>query len=119
MDIFERLYQHLAHDEAVDDLQSLFEQDLAELAPEPQALRGAVVARPNAREQMLAMAARYGLNEEEIAAEHWQEMDILTACQNCKSAYPCQRFLNGEATSFTPSDCPNAETYGNLARARR
>ncbi|MEL7117274.1 MAG: hypothetical protein AAGP08_17110 [Pseudomonadota bacterium] len=119
MGIFEKLSEYLARERNLAEVQSMTERDLADLALELQALREAILARPKVREQMLEMAARFGLTEDDITHTHWREMDILNACQNCGDAKQCRRFLNGKSTNFIPKDCPNASAYGEIVAEKR
>ena len=115
MGIFEKLSDYLAKERNLAELGSLVEQDLAELASDPNELRQAILARPRVREQMLAMAERFGLTEEDVTQPHWREMEVLHVCQNCASSKQCNRFLNGKSTEFRAMDCPNALTYAEVS----
>ena len=72
-------------------------------------------ARPGVREQMLRMAARYGLSERDVNDTRWAAVDIARTCARCGSANVCLRYLDGKPTTFVDSDCPNAAIYAELS----
>lgn len=115
MGIFEKLSDYLARERDLAELESLVETDLADLALDPVELRRAVLARPRVREQMMAMAQRFGLTDDDITHLHWREMECLNTCQNCGESKQCARFLNGKSTEFGAFDCPNSSAYAEIA----
>ena len=74
-------------------------------------------ARPEVQSQYEAMARLFGLMPEDISANRWQQLDVTLACTKCKKSTACARFLAGQG-DFLVADCPNAETYGDLAEGK-
>lgn len=71
-------------------------------------------ARPETRQQLEAMARRFGLEPKDIGADRWQALDISLNCAKCGKAGACANFLTDRGT-FDLGDCPNSGTYAELA----
>ena len=89
-------------------------RDLGLTRSEPNILR---FARPEMRQQLEAMARRFGLQPEDLSEDRWQSLDISLACARCKKARSCANFL-AEKGDFEIGDCPNSETYAEMAEAK-
>ncbi|KMW59192.1 hypothetical protein AIOL_004173 [Candidatus Rhodobacter oscarellae] len=118
MGIFEKLATYLAQRRELGELDAMADTELSDLALEPHALRQTILARPQLRRQVLGMAEKFGLTDEDISHPHWREMEILERCQNCDRPRACRWYLSGRATEFGPQHCPNAATYGEIAREK-
>lgn len=87
-----------------------------DLALAPSELSSLVQARPETRNQLESMAQQYGVTPEEIDEDRWRALEIVQACQSCKSKKGCAQYLAGRNTSFMPEEsCPNSEHYLELA----
>ena len=115
MTLFEKLSDYLRKERDLAELGKIEPHVLTDLAMDPAALRHAILSRPRVRAQMTQMAARFGLTEADITTPHWREMDLLNACQNCRGAKQCARFLDGKSTKFGVRDCPNGASYTEIA----
>lgn len=73
-------------------------------------------SRPQTRQQMEGMAAKFGLSPQDIGRNRWQELDISLKCAQCAQAGKCLKYLSGNG-EFSQGDCPNAETYKEMAAA--
>lgn len=72
--------------------------------------------RPQMRQQMLRMAATYGLDEVDVSRPRWRALECVHACKTCTQPQACFRYLTGvEQGGFDPADCPNAQTYAEVA----
>lgn len=76
-----------------------------------------VDARPDVRERMLAMAARYGLGAEDIDPQRQAALDIALACGRCRSTGVCARYLAGMEGVAPDEFCPNAKRYADMVAA--
>ena len=74
-------------------------------------------ARPEMQQQLQAMARRFGLQPKDLTADRWQNLDISLACARCKKARSCASFLADQG-EFEVGDCPNAQTYSDIAEAK-
>lgn len=73
-------------------------------------------SRANMVDQIKAMSGRFGASMADINADRWAQVDISLVCADCKKARACQRFLNGKG-NFEISECPNAETFTEVAQS--
>ena len=73
--------------------------------------------RSDARERLLAMAARFGLSAEDIDRDRQTSVDIARACGRCRTERICRDYLAGKRDLSPCGFCPNAERYAELARA--
>lgn len=74
-------------------------------------------ARPEMRQQLEAMAGRFGLTIDDLSEDRWRALDISLACARCKKAGECANFLTGRG-AFDVDDCPNSEAYVDMAGAK-
>ena len=86
-------------------------RDLGLTRAEVQALQ---YARPETRQQLEAMARRFGLAPKDLSVDRWQELEISLNCAKCGKSRDCANFLTGRG-SFDLGDCPNSGTYKALA----
>ncbi|MEL7117275.1 MAG: hypothetical protein AAGP08_17115, partial [Pseudomonadota bacterium] len=88
-----------------------------EMSLSPAMLRTAILNRPKLRAQMLAMARRFGLTEEDVTDMPWRENECLSGCATCPSASACARMLKQtKAAAPRRIFCRNTLTFADLAR---
>lgn len=90
-------------------------RDLGLTRAEVQALQ---YARPETRQQLEAMARRFGLTPKDLNADRWRALDISLNCAKCGKSRSCANFLTDRG-AFDLVDCPNSGTYEALAKETR
>lgn len=112
--IIGRIAQKFRDDSEVRSLDKLQENDLAMDRHEIDSL---VHARSGARDQLLKMAAKFGVSEHSIDKERWRALEIVHACNQCTQSKSCYQYLAGQKNvAFDPKSCPNAERYVELGK---
>ncbi|MFZ1814005.1 MAG: DUF6455 family protein [Rhizobiaceae bacterium] len=66
------------------------------------------------RERLEAMAARYGLEADEIGQNRQDAIDIAINCGECVNDKLCERYLAGNEAADPDAFCPNASRYRDL-----
>ena len=102
--------------EAMRDVAQMSDETLRDLAVSRAELEGIVGARAGLPSQMLEMAARFGLDQSDIAQPRWRALEILDTCRHCEHSKACFDFLIGSRDQdFSEMQCPNAERYTETA----
>lgn len=119
--MFERIRQIFDRWHALEELARMSDQDLADLGvTRDQALTLATMPQ-DVPERLRAMAAIFGLSEDDLHRDHATWLEITETCASCGARPACKRKLEREAVfegSVLPDEvafCPNARTYKALA----
>lgn len=111
--IFEQWLENQHDRDFVSKMNSLAESDLGLARDEMMTFMS---NRPETRAQLVEMAARFGITEDEIDEKRWRALELTKACGHCSETRVCQRFLHGDGP-VTEADkfCPNAPTFHEMS----
>lgn len=70
--------------------------------------------RPGARQRLISMAARFGLDEAQIDRDRGIAFQDAETCARCRVSRQCQQALDGQG-EMPKEACPNATLYRMLA----
>lgn len=115
--IFERWLDTQRDREFVEQMNSLAESDIGMTRDE---LQSFISDRPETREQLVAMAKRFGLSEKQIDEKRWRALELTKSCGHCSKVSVCRRFLSGDEEAGDPDTfCPNAQTFRQMSEGRQ
>lgn len=111
-----KLTDFLSTERSRAEIEALSEAECADLGLSREELQSLAASRPQMRQQMLRMAARFGLDKADVSYPKWRALTVVHACKTCARPQACFRYLTGvEEGGFDPSECPNAATYSEIA----
>lgn len=111
-----KFWDFISRENSLDEIDAMSDQAVADLGLDRSGLRSLVQARPDVRMQMVRMAEEFGLAEADITRPRWRALECVHTCQTCPQPKACYRYLTGTGDgAFGPQDCPNAETYAEIA----
>lgn len=106
----------LKHDRQSSEIRSMGKLDEDDLSLNRQDAETMLNTRPGVREQLVSMAAKFGVSASDIDKERWRALEIVHACTHCEHSKSCFQYLAGKQTSgFDPKSCPNLERYEDLS----
>lgn len=66
--------------------------------------------------RMVTMAQAYGLSEQDIAHEHWRNVDMARTCAHCDVRSECKAWMEGDDRRAEDAGfCPNTAQFMELA----
>lgn len=114
-----KLKDFLARERSHAEIEAMTDLEVADTGLDRTDLFSLAAARPQMRMQMLRMAEKFGLSEEDVTRPRWRALECVHACRTCSQPEACFRFLTGtEEGKFGMDDCPNADTYREAAAAK-
>jgi hypothetical protein len=87
------------------EVASLTDRDLADLGMTRDQVEAFVRMPQDVPDRVTAMAAIFGLSEDQIKADHDGYTDLLYTCGQCKDRAACRQVLDRAATA-RPTDAP-------------
>lgn len=114
-----KLKDFLSRERTRSEIDAMSDADVAEMGLCRSDLHSFAAARPQMRMQMLRMAEKFGLHEEDVSRPRWRALEAVHACRTCSNPQGCMRYLTGLGDgSFGPQDCPNAGRYSEIAEEK-
>ena len=120
MSLFSRkLRDFLIQERSRAEIDAMTDKEVSDLGLDRSDLYSFAAARPQMRMQMLRMAEKFGLEEEDVSRPRWRALETVHACRTCTRPEACFGYLTGHGDgSFGPADCPNAAAYAEIAAAK-
>jgi hypothetical protein len=116
--MFDRLTALLDRSRTLRELCAMGERDLDDIGVSRGELEAVVTAPPQVTERMLAMAARHGVGQHELAGHNSDFAGMIESCRSCESLGACRGFLADPAADPARAVfCPNHATYDALCAA--
>ena len=120
MSLFSRkLRDFLIQERSRAEIDAMSDKEVSDLGLDRADLHSFAAARPQLRMQMLRMAETFGLDEADVTRPRWRALEVVHACRTCTRPEACMGYLNGLGDGrFGPQDCPNVDTYRDIAAAK-
>lgn len=100
------------------EIDALSDRDLDDLGMSRSQLEAFARMPHDAPDRMAAMAANFGIPEDDLKANHAEYLELLGTCGTCHDRATCALVL-AKKDLARPSDCafcPNSRSFAELAR---
>jgi hypothetical protein len=116
--MFDRIRSILRRIEEIREVDAMSESDLADLGLTRGQLHDFLRMPRDIEGRVTAMAAIFGLTEDQLKQDHGEWVDLLSTCGHCTDRAACAAVL-AEGGSAHPADasfCANHQAFAGLAR---
>ena len=114
-----KLRDFLSRERTRAEIEAMSDREVADIGLDRSDLYSFAATRPQMRMQMLRMAEKFGLAEEEVSRPRWRALECVHTCRTCSQPNACFRYLTGGGDgTFGPDDCPNSDAYREIAEAK-